>query len=188
MGGPPDRQGRQRSVLVLAVCALVADVMLAGCGAIASGKGHNVKTQDQVYSEAVTMARQVVEVTGMRVIDAHYMLNSCNDQGDPPYRAKVIADFDGPTDQADSLALTEQYRVRLVKSGWSSEGAGVSHATVSLARGGYLLQMDAPRVAWNLGGTVPAGDLYLNGPCSRVEGVSSIGDAPVGSDVTALLK
>jgi len=122
-----------------------------------------------VYSETLATVRKVVAAAGLNVRFANYGLDSCNDQGDPPYMGTVVATFDRPEDRAQALAVTDSYRQRLIESGWSAEGAGLSHSTVSLTMaGGYLLQLTAVWLPTQ--GPVPLGEFDLYGPCSEIEG------------------
>ncbi|MCL2781086.1 MAG: hypothetical protein FWD74_06290 [Actinomycetia bacterium] len=140
-----------------------------------------------MYADTLATARQIVNSTGVKIRVANYGLDSCNDQGDPPYQGTVVATFDRPMDQARALAVAERYQQQLIKSGWSPEGAGVSHSTVSLTKSGYLLQLDA--VWLPAEGIDPIGAFNLFGPCEQIDGITSLMEAnAVGGDIAALLQ
>ncbi|MCL2781085.1 MAG: hypothetical protein FWD74_06285, partial [Actinomycetia bacterium] len=150
-----------------------------------------MKTQNEVFSETLAAARQLVGTTGFEVDGANYVINSCNDDGAPPYMGVVLGYFARPRDETQAYALTESYEQKLIGAGWSTEGAGVSHSTVSLTKDGYLLQIGAVWTATR--SPVPIGDFELYGPCSQIEGISSQEDltaltATGGTEITAQLR
>jgi hypothetical protein len=149
-----------------------------------------VKTQAEVRADALATAKQIITATSLTAIDATYGLESCNDQGDPPIRSVVTFLFSQGVSYAAIVKQVADIADTLKSTGWSTQGAGISHANVSLTKNGYLLQISADPNGADPAHPTSSGDTYLYGPCSDISGLSSAQDIlqVPDEDVTSLLR
>ena len=86
-------------------------------------------SDEQAMAQVVDPAKQLVGTANLNGIDAGFSFESCNDQGEPPYRGRVALTFliDG-----DSDAYLEKVQNAMVNDGWNVGGlpGQVSHANL----------------------------------------------------------
>src|SRR3954468_8622636 len=113
----------------LAAVAMVA-ALVSGCGAVSSisnGGVSNPLTPEQSKALVIDAANDIVSTLGLQAIEPAFWRASCNDQGDPPFRAQmrighpVAASFDA------SEAEVAQMVQRLQSRGWTTDSEFKSH-------------------------------------------------------------
>jgi hypothetical protein len=86
-------------------------------------------SDEQAMAQVVEPAKLLVAAANLDGIDAGFSFESCNDQGDPPYRGRVALIF---LIHGDSDAYLEKVQNAMVTNGWNAGGlpGQVSHATL----------------------------------------------------------
>lgn len=87
-------------------------------------------TDQQSRAQAVRAAQNVVTVAGLRTTTAGYLLMSCKDRENPPYRGAVYLTFAIPADAAADTYLPEVV-AKLLAGGWSPGLPPGNHALAS---------------------------------------------------------
>jgi hypothetical protein len=106
--------------------AITASVALSACGG-----GEPVKdpiTSQQARAEAIDAARDIATILHAEIAEASFSYESCNDQGDPPFRGTVTLRLWMPgvphNQPVDPKAVIQS----LTAHGWSDNPAFVSHS------------------------------------------------------------
>ena len=74
-------------------------------------------SDEEAMAQVVEPARQIVLVAGLRDVSGGFSFESCNDQGDPPYRGRVEMSFAMPAD-IEPDAYFHRIAAVMVTQGW----------------------------------------------------------------------
>jgi hypothetical protein len=130
-------------------------------------------------AQVVEPAKQIVGAANMDGVNAGFSFESCNDQGDPPYRGRVALVF---LVHGEAEAYLETVQNAMVTAGWNVGGlpGQVSHAA--------LLNKDG--VTANIG-LLPSdhtrGQILLHGQCRNTNDHHNDGKTN-GTDISDQLK
>ncbi|MGB9304140.1 MAG: hypothetical protein WCB92_10820 [Mycobacterium sp.] len=108
----------------IAIVALSIGMALGGC---ADTVRHPMSPQ-QARSQVVGAARDMVNALHAEVTEARFSYESCNDQGEPPFRGVVKLSFWMPGVPHDQSADPLKVIQALVAAGWSTDSPFTSHA------------------------------------------------------------
>jgi len=108
----------------IAVAGVGIGVMLGGCADVVR---HPMSPQ-QARSQVVDAARDMVSALHAEVTEARFSYESCNDQGDAPFRGVVKLSFWVPGVPHDQPADPQNVIQALVADGWSTDSQFISHA------------------------------------------------------------
>lgn len=76
-------------------------------------------SNERAITQVVDSAKQIAKVAALQAVSGGFSWESCNDQGDPPYRGRVDLTFRVPTG-VDRGAYFDQIAETMVATGWSS--------------------------------------------------------------------
>lgn len=76
-------------------------------------------SDEQAIAQVIDPAKQIAKVAALKGVSGGFSWESCNDQGDPPYRGRVDMTFLVPTG-VDRSAYFEQIAKTMVANGWSA--------------------------------------------------------------------
>jgi hypothetical protein len=97
---------------------------LAGCGDIVL----DPISPQQARAEVVDAARDIVTTLHAEVTEALFSYESCNDQGEPPFRGVVGLSLWMPGVPHDQPANPQTVIKALVADGWSTDSDFISHS------------------------------------------------------------
>jgi hypothetical protein len=124
----------------IAVAALSIGVALGGCGENVS---HPIPPL-QARTQVVDAARDVVTALHAQVTEATFSYESCNDQGEPPFRGVVDLSFWMPGVAHNEPADPQTVIKGLVADGWSTNSDFVSHGPTLKKNGVNVILTIAP--------------------------------------------
>jgi hypothetical protein len=108
----------------LAAAALTAVVfVLGGCSSMFPFRhdpdhpAHPL-SDEQTKAQVIDPAKQIAKVAGLQDVSGVFGWESCNDQGDPPFRGRVDMGYDMPAG-VDRDAYFEQIAKTMIEHGWS---------------------------------------------------------------------
>jgi hypothetical protein len=110
----------RRSAAAAAMCLL-----LSGCGA--EVVGNPIAPQD-ARAEVIGAARDITTILHADVTEARFRYESCNDQGDPPFKGVVRMSFWMPGHPHSQPVDPQDVIKPLVAQGWSTDSDFVSHS------------------------------------------------------------
>ncbi|BBX96782.1 hypothetical protein AWC15_17980 [Mycobacterium lacus] len=76
-------------------------------------------SDEQTRAQVIDPAKQIAKVAGLPDVSGVFGWESCNDQGDPPFRGRVDMSFDVPAG-VDHDTYFEQIAKTMVTHGWSA--------------------------------------------------------------------
>lgn len=76
-------------------------------------------SDEQAMAQVIDLAAQIAKTADLQHVSGGFSFESCNDQGDPPYRARVDMTFDVPAG-VERNAYFEQIAATMVAHGWSA--------------------------------------------------------------------
>jgi len=76
-------------------------------------------TDQEAIAQVVDPAKQIAKVAALQEVSGGFSWESCNDQGEPPYRGRVDMTFVVPAG-ADHGAYFQQVADTMVAHGWSA--------------------------------------------------------------------
>lgn len=109
----------------------IAAVVTAGLALAACGGGEPVAdpiTPQQARAEVVDAARDITTILHAQVAEAKFSYESCNDQGDPPFRGTVSLLLWMPGIPHNQPADSKTVIQTLTGHGWSTDSKFVSHS------------------------------------------------------------
>lgn len=110
-----------------AAVMVAASLALSACGG--GEPVQNPMTPAQARTEAVDAARDIVAILHAEIVEAKFSYESCNDQGDPPFRGTVNLRLWMPGIPHDQPADPTTVIQSLTAHGWSTNPDFHSHAT-----------------------------------------------------------
>lgn len=145
----------------------MAAVMLGGCSLVFPA-GHDLDhteqplSDDQTRAQVVEPTKQIVTTAALQNVSGIFGWESCNDQGDTPFRGRVDVSFDPPP-SVDEGAYFNQIAKTMVANGCS---AGPPPGQYSF---GAVIHKDG--VTASIGksdGTRKVGSVELSGECRNM--------------------
>ncbi|SPM32951.1 hypothetical protein ACT16_17570 [Mycobacterium rhizamassiliense] len=119
-------------------------------------------TPDQSKAQVISAARDVVTTLALKGASANFSRDSCNDQGEAPFRGRVVIAYDhAPTLEA-SQAEVQQMIAMLKQHGWGAPGDFRTHAP-AVSKQGVTAVFDVYSPVQNSGGSIS-----LYGECRDV--------------------
>jgi hypothetical protein len=109
-----------------AVVMVMATLALSACGG--GEPVQNPITPQQARAEAIDAARDIVTILHAEIAEATFSYESCNDQGDPPFRGAVSLRLWMPGIPHDQPADSTTVIQSLTAHGWSANPDFHSHS------------------------------------------------------------
>ncbi len=120
--------------------------------------------------------REIIRVLGLKGVSATFSRDSCNDQGEAPFRGVVLLRYPhAPTLEA-SEAEVQRMVAMLGQHGWSHRSDFHSHAP-NVSKHGVTAEFDAYSPVQDFGGTV---ELY--GECGDMTTQKNTVPEPIPAD------
>jgi hypothetical protein len=110
-----------------AAAAAIVGFALSGCGA---EHVSNPISPEQARAEVVDAARDIVTILHADVAEATFLYESCNDQGEPPFRGVVKLLLWIPGVARDQVVEPDAVIQPLTAHGWHTDPKLVSHSPV----------------------------------------------------------
>jgi hypothetical protein len=118
-----------RSAVVYVIAGMFA-IALQSCSAVRNlneGVVHPM-TPEESKAQVMNAARDIVTTVGLKGVSAYFWHESCNDQGEAPFRGTVRINYDhAPTLEA-SQAEAQRMVATLKQHGWDGPGDFHTHA------------------------------------------------------------
>jgi hypothetical protein len=130
---------------VAASTIIALPLTLAGCGDIVL----DPISPQQARAEVVDAARDIVTTLHADVVWARFSYESCNDQGEPPFRGEAKVSFWMPGISHDQPVNPQTVIKALVADGWSTDSDFISHAPTLRKDKVNIILTVAPRPAGN---------------------------------------
>jgi hypothetical protein len=149
------------------VAALVAAVVLGGCSKMIPfahdpDRPANPLSDEQTKAQVVDPAKQITTIAKLQNVSGVFGWESCNDQGDPPFRGRVDVSFDVPAG-TDRNAYFEQIAATMIGHGWSDgPPPGKQPFGRTIHTGGVMAIIGLSS------GTVKDGSVELSGECRNM--------------------
>ena len=109
--------------LRIAAAATGIGLALSGCAEV-----HHPISPQQARAQVVDAARDIVNAVHGQVTEATFSYESCNDQGEPPFRGVAKVSFWVPGVAHDEPADPQTVIKALVADGWSTDSDFKSHS------------------------------------------------------------
>jgi hypothetical protein len=109
---------------ILVAAAVSIGLLLGGCADVV----RQPMSPQQARSQVVDAARDMVSALHAEVTEARFSYESCNDQGEAPFRGVVKLSFWMPGVPHTEAADPQKVIQALVADGWSTDSALTSHA------------------------------------------------------------
>jgi hypothetical protein len=155
------REGTERvwTLLKSAVAAAVIGLVLSGCAEV-----RDPISPEETRAEVIDAARDVRSILHGDVAEALFWYESCNDQGEPPFRGVVDMGLWMPGVPHDEPVDPQRVTQALTAHGWSTDSDFVSHST-TLRKGDVNIIVDVvprPPAGKKIGAHV---GVNVNGQC-----------------------
>jgi hypothetical protein len=101
---------------------LATALTTTGCGVLMTREVDQVRdplTPEQAKSQAVEAAREIVSILGVRAKEAWVSLESCNDQGEAPFRGSAAVHYPKTANIDAHQADVTTFLQRLNDAGWT---------------------------------------------------------------------
>jgi hypothetical protein len=122
----------------------------------------NPLSDEQTKSQVLDPAKQIATIANLQNVSGVFGWESCNDQGDPPYRGRVDMSFDVPAG-AELNAYFEQIAATMIGHGWS-DGPPPGKRPF-----GRVIHTDGVMaIIGKSSGTVKDGSVELSGECRNM--------------------
>ena len=122
----------------------------------------NPLTDEQTRAQVIDPAKQIAKTAGLQNVSGVFGWESCNDQGDPPFRGRLDVSFDVPAG-SDQNAYFEQIASRMLGHGWS-DGPPPGKRPF-----GRVIHTDAVMaIIGRSSGTLKSGSVELSGECRNM--------------------
>ncbi|MDA3660375.1 hypothetical protein, partial [Mycobacterium xenopi] len=131
MSLPDNRRSRSWS-LVVVLATLSLPLLIGGCSAMSRNRHDidhpaNPLPDQQAMAQVIDPARQIAKVAGLQDFTGGFHWESCNDQGDPPYRGLVEMSFQWPMDESkgyptevDPNTYFDKLAATMAAHGWNN--------------------------------------------------------------------
>ena len=127
---------------VMSAVAMVA-ALVSGCGAVSSIMNDGVSnpiTPEQSKAQVIDAAKEVVDILDLRVIEPVFWRSSCNDQGDAPFRGRMMIGYPLASGLEASDAEVAQMVKLLQTKGWTTDPSLHSHSA-TLTKNGVVVTL-----------------------------------------------
>jgi hypothetical protein len=138
-------------------------------------------SDEQTMAQVVEPARHIVRAAGLRDVTGGFMFESCNDQGEPPYRGRVEMSFAMP-DGVEPDAYFNQIVVTMVGEGWT-EGPPPGKCPVGVA----IHTETVMAIISSASGARTRGLIHVCGQCRNITD-HCIDGATIGTAITDRLR
>jgi hypothetical protein len=149
------------------VAVLIAAAVLGGCSKMIPfahdpDRPANPLSDEQTRAQVVDPARQIATIAKLQNVSGVFGWESCNDQGDPPFRGRVDMSFDVPAG-ADRNAYFEQIAATMIGQGWSDGPPPGKQPFGRVIHTGAVMA-----IIGMSSGTVKDGSVELSGECRNM--------------------
>lgn len=135
----------------------------------------------EAMAQVIDAAREIVRVAGLADVTGAFVFESCNDQGEPPYRGRVDMSFALP-EGVVAEAVFQRIAASMVAHGWS---AGPPPGSCPF---GVVVHTDSVMaVIGRACGSPARGAVQVWGRCGTMT-VHRRDGTTVGTDVTSMLR
>ncbi|ETB18324.1 hypothetical protein MAA44156_02751 [Mycobacterium avium subsp. avium] len=124
----------------IAVAASVVSLLLSGCSEV-----RNPIAPPQARAQVIAAARDIVQALHAEVTEANFSYESCNDQGEAPFRGVVNLSFWMPGVPHNQAVDPQAVIKGLVADGWSTDSDFVSHGATLKKNGVIVILTIAPQ-------------------------------------------
>ncbi|WP_241780118.1 hypothetical protein [Mycobacterium persicum] len=158
---------RQWLVLLIAAALAAAAFVLGGCSPMfpfAHDPDHPEYplSDDQAKAQVIEPARQIVKMADLQDVSGGFGWESCNDQGDPPYRGRVGVSFGVPAG-FDQQVYFQQIAAKMMAHGWSPGAPSGQHLFGTTIHKDGVTAIIGINPGWREGGAI---DLF--GECRNM--------------------
>lgn len=115
------------AVSVRAIIAALCVAAASGCGVMMSGVW-NPMTPQESRNQVIDVAREVVSVLGLDVVEAWFWHSPCNGRGGPPFRGQMRIGYPRAADHGIADDEMAKMVAELRRSGWSDDPDFHSHS------------------------------------------------------------
>lgn len=119
-------------------------------------------SDEQTKAQVLEPARQIATVASLQNVSGVFGWESCNDQGDPPFRGRVDVSFDVPPG-ADRNAYFAQIATTMIAHGWSDGPPPGKKPFGRVIHTGSVMA-----IIGKSSGTVKDGSVELSGECRNM--------------------
>ena len=122
---------------VIAAVAMVA-ALVSGCGAVSSMMNDGVSnpiTPEQSKAQVIDAATEIVGILNLQVIEPAFWHSSCNDQGEAPFRGRMMIGYPLASSFEASDAEVAQMVQLLQTKGWTTDSDLHSHSATLTKNG-----------------------------------------------------
>lgn len=131
----------------------------------------NPMTPEQSKAQVVDGAQEIVRTLNLHVVTAYFRHSSCNDDGDAPFRGRVIIGYPPAPSFAESDAEIATMVQHLQSIGWTGDPDFSSHGTV--VHKNNIVAVFGPQNV-----SSPNRDIELFGECRDVTTTKETKDSP----------
>jgi len=119
-------------------------------------------SDEQTRAQVIGPAKQIAKTAGLQNVSGVFGWESCNDQGDPPFRGRVDVSFDVPAG-TDPNSYFEQIAATMIGHGWA-DGPPPGKRPF-----GRVIHTDSVMaIIGRSSGTRKAGSVELSGECRNM--------------------
>lgn len=133
-------------------------------------------TPEQSKAQVVDAAREIVRLLGLKGVSANFHRESCNDQGQPPFRGIIGLDYDHASTLEESQAEIQRMLAVLKQHGWSDQSDFHSHSP-HVTKQGVTAIFDPYSPTQNWGGSVE-----IDGECRDMTTKKNTLPEPIPAD------
>ncbi|MGV7360481.1 MULTISPECIES: hypothetical protein [Mycobacterium] len=154
-------------MLLIAAALAAAAFVLGGCSPMfpfAHDLDHPEYplSDDQAKAQVIEPARQIVKIADLQDVSGGFGWESCNDQGDPPYRGRVGVSFGVPAG-FDQQVYFQQIAAKMMAHGWSPGAPSGQHLFGTTIHKDGVTAIIGINPGWREGGAI---DLF--GECRNM--------------------
>lgn len=124
----------------IAATASAAALIVSGCSEV-----RNPIPPTQARGQVIAAARDIVQALHAEVTEANFSYESCNDQGEAPFRGVVNLSFWMPGVPHNQAPDPQAVVKALVADGWSTDSDFVSHGQTLKKNGVNVILTIAPQ-------------------------------------------
>jgi hypothetical protein len=133
-------------------------------------------TPEESEAQVVNAAREIVKTLDLKGASAYFSRESCNDQGEPPFRGVVGIAYDHAPTLDESRAEIQRMVTVLKQHGWSDQGDVHTHAP-AVTKQGVAAIFDPYSPVQNAGGSIT-----IDGECRDMTTKKNTLPEPIPSD------
>ncbi len=162
-----DAKAAGQQTISVAAALIAVTVVLGGCSKMIPfgqdpDRPANPLSDEQTKAQVLDPARQIATIANLQNVSGVFGWESCNDQGDPPFRGRVDMSFDVPAG-ADRNAYFEQIAATMIGHGWSDGPPPGKRPFGRVIHTGGVMA-----IIGKSSGTVKDGSVELSGECRNM--------------------